>query len=258
MKLHYREYGGSELTLVILHGLLGSERNWHGVAKQLAPYFHLVIPDLRNHGVSGHEEDHSISAMCEDLEELVDDLDVDGFFLLGHSMGGHVAMQYAYQHSGQVNALIIEDIAPRSYGTGLIEILEGMAALRLSDYREKKQVDEALLRAIPNQAVRHFVLTNLVRDNDRLFWRVNLPALREFSQNEVARFESSPRDVYEGPTLFLGGMNSMYRLDADEALIRQHFPSAEIRMVPDAGHWIHYEAPEAFCDAVKRFFHRQL
>lgn len=258
MKLHYVEYGGEETPLVILHGLLGSERNWHSVAKRLAPHFHLIIPDLRNHGVSGHEEDHSISSMCDDVEELVDDLDLEPFFLLGHSMGGHVAMHYAYRHPGRLKALVVEDIAPRSYHTGLVDILEAMAAVDLSQYREKRLVELALRSGIPDSAIRHFVLTNLVRDNDRLYWRVNVQALLDFARNEVSRFQANPGDLYDGPTLFLGGMNSMYRLDHDEDVIRQHFPSAEIRMVPDAGHWIHHEAPDAFCDVVTRFLQRQV
>ncbi len=258
MKLHYSEYGGPKWTLLILHGLLGSERNWHTVARRLTPDFHMIIPDLRNHGQSGHDEEHGIQVMCDDIEELVEDLDLDPFFLLGHSMGGHVAMEYAYRHPGRLKGLVIEDIAPRGYASGLVDILEGMSALHLSNYREKKHVEEALRTAIPDPAVRHFVLTNLVRNGDRLYWRVNLPALLEFTQNEIRRFESTPGDVYDGPTLFVGGMNSKYRLDADEHVIRRHFPTAEIRMVENAGHWIHHEAADVFCDIVKRFLHRQV
>lgn len=255
MKLHFVEYG-SPKTLVILHGLLGSERNWYSVAKKLSDHYRLIIPDLRNHGVSPHDPEHSIVAMRKDIEALVDRLHLHEFYLLGHSMGGHVAMNYAFAHPERVKALIVEDIAPRSYGTGLIEILTAMNAVDLNLYKEKKQVEVALAEGIKNPAVRSFVITNLVRDHDRMYWRVNLPALTEFAANEIVRFKASENDRFHGPTLFVGGEKSMYNLRDDAELIAKHFPSSALEMIPDAGHWIHHEKADVFCQIVMDFLNR--
>ncbi len=254
MKLHFVEYGqGHRRTVVILHGLLGSERNWHTVARKLSDHFHLLIPDQRNHGVSPHDPLHSIVAMREDLEHFVDEHVHRPFYLIGHSMGGHVAMNYAFYHPETLHALIVEDIAPRSYGTGLIEIIRAMEDIDLSRYNEKKQVEIALEPGIPSKGVRQFVITNLVRHHDQLSWRVNLPALKHFAENEIVRFKAHDYHQFAGPTLFIGGENSQYLLRKDEGLIRKHFPKAHIEMVPDSGHWIHHENPGRFLDLVTQF-----
>ncbi len=253
MKLHFTTYGHGSQTLVILHGLLGSERNWYSVAKKLSQRYRLIIPDQRNHGISPHDAEHSVAAMCSDLERLCDELDLQKFALLGHSMGGHVAMAYAFRHPERLRCLIIEDIAPRSYEGGLVDILHAMAAVDLTAFEEKKQVEVALRSSIRNDAVRLFILTNLVREDHGLRWRVNIPALTEFAKNEISRFRASPADRYDGPTLFLGGEKSAYRLDADRDAIIRYFPRAELRMIPDAGHWIHHEAVDLFCEHVLQF-----
>jgi len=253
MKLHFSAYGGGDKTLIILHGLLGSERNWYSVAKKLSVHFRLLIPDQRNHGVSPHDDDHSILSMRRDLEEFIADHKVDRFYLLGHSMGGHVAMNYAFAHPEDVRALIVEDIAPRSYDTGLIEILRAMNHVDLSKFTEKKQVEAALAPEIKSQAVRSFVITNLVREKDHLFWRVNLPALMKFTAEEITRFRSYETDHYNGPTLFIGGEKSYYKLSNDAEVIKRHFPHAEIKMIENAGHWIHHEAVDEFCDVILNF-----
>ena len=253
MKLHFAEYGSGDQTLIILHGLLGSERNWYSVAKKLSTHFRLLIPDQRNHGVSPHDDDHSILSMRRDLEEFVTDRGLDRFYLLGHSMGGHVAMNYAFAHPDKVKALIVEDIAPRSYDTGLIDILNTMNHVDLSQFSEKKQVEAALAAEIKSQAVRSFVITNLVREKDHLFWRVNLPALTKFTANEITRFRSDDKDRYDGPTLFIGGEKSYYKLSDDAVVIKRHFPLAEIKMIENAGHWIHHEAVAEFCESILNF-----
>ncbi len=253
MNLHFVEYGSGGEPLIILHGLLGSERNWYSVAKKLCEKYRVIIPDQRNHGISPHHDDHSIASMKKDLVEFVDGLRLNKFFLLGHSMGGHVAMAYAYVHPERLHGLLVEDIAPRSYGKGLIEILNTMKDLDLSKFSEKKQVEQALTDGIKSPAVRSFVITNLIREVDRLAWRINLPALVDFAAHEISRFQPVESDRYVGPTLFLGGEKSMYKVSDDEALIRQHFPKTQIAMVKGAGHWIHHEQVDLFCDLVMSF-----
>ncbi|MBL7959195.1 alpha/beta fold hydrolase [bacterium] len=254
MKLHYVEYGkGHRKTVIILHGLLGSERNWHTIARRMSDRFHLLIPDLRNHGISPHDPVHSIVSMREDLEVFIAEHIHNPFYLIGHSMGGHVAMNYAFYHPAMLHSLIVEDIAPRSYGTGLIEIIQAMQDIHLSQFKEKKQVELALEYKIKNRGVRQFVVTNLVRHHDVLSWRVNLPALKHFAEHEIVRFKAHDYHEFKGPTLFIGGENSQYHLKKDESLIKKHFPKARIEMVEHAGHWIHHENPERFYKLVTDF-----
>ena len=253
MKLHYVIYGEGPRQLVILHGMLGSERNWHTVARRLSNKFRLIVPDQRNHGVSPHHPEHSIEAMRQDLEELIESLQLESFCLLGHSMGGHVAMNYAFLHPKRVRALVIEDIAPRSYDTSLVGIIDAMSALDLSQFKAKKEVEKALKAGIENPDVRNFVITNLVRDHDHLRWRINLDALRQFAAQEVVRFKADPAWKYDGPTLFIGGAKSAYKVSDERNLILEHFPKAQIAMVKNAGHWVHHEATDSFCRLVSGF-----
>jgi pimeloyl-ACP methyl ester carboxylesterase len=254
MKLHYADYGRDQsTTLVILHGLLGSERNWHSLAREFEKHVHVVAIDLRNHGASPHDPVHTIEAMRLDLEEFVEDHALDRFFLLGHSMGGHAAMDYSFHHPGRLRGLIVEDIAPRSYGTGLTTILSAMTELDLSAFHEKKQVDSALAGQVADPVVRHFLLTNLVRHGRELGWRAHLPALMDFAKNEIARFRADDLARYEGPTLFIGGQLSVYNLSREERLILKHFPNARVDMVERANHWVHFDAKEIFCRLVLDF-----
>jgi pimeloyl-ACP methyl ester carboxylesterase len=254
MQLHFAEYG-SDLpdTLVILHGLLGSERNWHSLAKIFAAHVRVLVPDLRNHGASPHDPDHSIRSMRQDLEEFVEWRRPDRFFLLGHSMGGHVAMDYAFHAAERLRGLIVEDIAPRSYGTGLTRTIRSMMTVDLQRYHEKRQIDEALRDDVPDTVVRHFLLTNLVRHEHTLAWRVNLPALLSFAENEIARFRAEDLHRYDGPTLFIGGGRSVYNISREERLIFKHFPRARIEMVEQANHWVHFDAKESFTRLVVDF-----
>ncbi len=253
MKLHTIEYGSGPRTLVILHGLLGSAQNWHSAARMLEPKMHLVIPDQRNHGVSPHDAEHTIETMRHDLEECVDHLKLKKFFLLGHSMGGHVAMNFAFHHPERLNGLIVEDIAPRAYGTGLKEIVSAMSEVDLSQFKEKKSIGTALQDKIKSSVTRQFVLTNLVRHHDRLSWRVNLHALGKFADHEIARFSMNETHRFDGPTLFIGGTKSIYDISKEKVLIKRYFPAARIVMIKGAGHWLHYEAKEKFCELVLKF-----
>ena len=162
-------------------------------------------------------------------------------------------MNYAFYHAETLHALIVEDIAPRSYGTGLVHIVQAMEDVNLAQFTEKKQVEHALESKIKDKSVRQFVMTNLVRHHDRLSWRVHLPALKHFAENEIVRFKAHDYHTYNGPTLFIGGELSQYDLRKDRVLIKKHFPEAHIEMVPNAGHWIHHENPDRFYDLVTHF-----
>ncbi|MDZ7309586.1 MAG: alpha/beta fold hydrolase, partial [candidate division KSB1 bacterium] len=242
MKLAFREYGRGEKTLVILHGLLGSAQNWQRVAKELGEKHRILVVDQRNHGESPHHPDHSFAALRDDLGEFFDQQGLQQAYLLGHSMGGVAAMEFAFHHPGRLQGLIVEDIAPRPYHSQAAAILEALSSIKLEGLTARQQVDALLTPHLPNPVIRQFVLTNLVRSADNTFvWRVNLATLRAF-QREMASYTAAPTARFTGETLFLGGGDSQYHLDHDESLLLSHFPNSHLLMIPGAGHWIHFDA----------------
>ena len=256
MRLHSVRYGNHADHLLILHGLFGSERNWTQVARILMEHFTVIIPDMRNHGQSSHHPEHTIEAMRRDIEELSDNLNLSRFFLLGHSMGGYVAMDYALNHPGRISGLIVEDIAPRSYpNQNLLAIIEAMQSVDLSLFADKKEVDRLLTSSIPNPAVRQFLMTNLFRSGGQLTWRINLPALKEFVKDELRSVDFEYQKQFFGKTLFIGGGKSPYRIWENEQTIRKYFPHAQIEIIERADHWVHYDALDVFCETIIRFIH---
>ncbi len=254
MKLHYGHYGSGIETLIILHGLFGSERNWMRAVKSLGGHFAIIVPDMRNHGQSPHHPVHTIAAMRTDIEELAFDLNLEKFFLLGHSMGGYVAMDFALRHPERISGLIVEDIAPRSYPSrGILSLINALSSMNLSRITDKKQADFELTAAVPDAAVRQFLLTNLASRGGRLYWRIHLPALRDFVENEFESYQKNENARFRGPSLFIGGADSPYRIRQDADLIHRYFPAAEIETIPGAGHWPHYEQPELFVESILRF-----
>lgn len=256
MRLHSVTYGNHADHLIILHGLFGSERNWTRVARILTEHCTVIIPDMRNHGQSSHHSEHTIEAMRRDIEELSDDLNLKKFFLLGHSMGGYVAMDYVLNHPGRISGLIVEDIAPRSYpNQNLLAIIEAMQSVDLSLFADKKEVDRLLTSSIPSPAVRQFLMTNLVRSDGQLSWRFNLQALKEFIIDEFRTVDFNCQKQYPGKTIFIGGGKSPYRIWEEKQSIKDYFPFAQIEIIERADHWVHYDALDVFCETIIRFIH---
>ena len=253
LTLNFRAYGRGGKTLVILHGLLGSAQNWQRVATLLGEKCRVLVVDQRNHGQSPHTATHTLADLREDLNAFFAQQDLGQAYVLGHSMGGMAAMEFAWHYPEKLQGLIIEDIAPRGYAGSSQEILAAMMETDLSLITSRRQIDEALAIEIPNLIVRQFVLTNLVRREDgTYYWRANLPVLQSY-QHEAASYQPPLPARYAGETLFLGGANSEYRLDHDQDLLLHHFPHSRLEMIPQAGHWIHFEAVETFAAAVQRF-----
>jgi len=242
MELFYKEYGSGNSHLVILHGLLGSGRNWHSVCTSLAEKRHIIIPDMRNHGRSAHSDEHHIADMVGDVLELQNRFGLNSIFLLGHSMGGLAAMDFAFHAPERTAGLIVVDIAPRPHRTGIAFVLDAMAGIKLEKMRSKSEIDEALAVAIPDLLVRQFVLTNLQSGTDGFRWRTNVPVLRKFLLESQA-YQPAAANVFEGPALFIRGGRSGYVRDEDFPLIRHHFPNARIETIDEAGHWVHHDAP---------------
>ncbi len=251
--LFFREYGQGAPTLVILHGLLGSSQNWQRAAKILAEKCRVLAVDQRNHGNSPHTATHTIADLREDVKYFFDQQRLDQAYLLGHSMGGLAATEFAFYYPERLTGLIVEDIAPRPYQSLSGDILRALCAIDLSLVTSREAAEAMLARDIKSPRTRQFLLTNLVRRDDGTFaWKANLPVLQA-CQQEMATYGPPSAASYAGATLFIGGGLSDYRLDHDHDAILRHFPNSKLVMIPNTGHWIHFEAVEAFTDAVMRF-----
>ena len=252
MHLHYRTYGQGP-PLIILHGLFGSLDNWHRVSELLGAHFHVFAVDQRNHGQSSHAPQMDYITMAEDLENFC--RVQSPAHVLGHSMGGKTAMQFASMYPDLVKRLVVVDIAPKPYPPVHQQILDALLSLDLSAYKTRTEIERALEPQIPDLTLRRFLLKNLLLLPDGSFkWKMNLPAINN-SYPELNRELNWSRPV-EIPTLFVKGKKSDYILEQDLPLIRKLFKNAEITTVEAVGHWVHAEAPETFVRILLDFLTR--
>ena len=251
MQLHYQSFGQGR-PLIILHGLFGSSTNWNTLSKALAAHYRVLAVDQRNHGGSPHTDDLSYALLAEDLREFMQQQGLATAYLLGHSMGGKTAMEFALRYPAAVERLIVVDIAPRPYPPHHDEILDALCDLDLAAYRSRSELDAALAGRIPDLTTRQFLLTNATRDESGGFrWKLNLPAL-ERNYDQIVGGVTTGRS-FAGPALFVRGERSDYVQPSDEPEIRALFPQASIVTVADAGHWVHAEAPAEFARLVREF-----
>jgi esterase len=257
--LHFLEQGDPAAPpLVILHGLFGTLDNWQTLARRWADEagLRVVSVDLRNHGRSFHSPEHSYALMAQDVLALLEHLAIDPAHLtvLGHSMGGKVAMTLALGYPARLAQLIVLDIAPRfSNMEHQDDIIAGLQSVDLSTIQNRQQAEAALVPRIPQLGVRQFLLKNLYRREDNSFaWRINLPALVE--NLAAVGEEIAAAQPFLKPTLFIRGGKSDY-ITADDKLhsIPALFPNSQVATVPDAGHWVHAEKPDEIFGLVKNF-----
>lgn len=256
MLLRHRQYSGDGEPLLILHGLFGSQANWGWHARHLAERFAVYGLDLRNHGASPHDGHMSYPAMAADVGEWLDEQGMESCHLLGHSMGGKVAMQLAFAAPERVGKLVVADIAPVDYNVSTIKArhpaLTALQNIPAQELRSRAEADELLRDAIPEDRVREFLLTNLERlPQGGYRWRLNLAAI----EANLAALSSAPEtsEPYGGPALFLFGERSAYLQFDHQLEIRRLFPAAGIQLLPDAGHWLNVEQPQASLEAIERF-----
>jgi pimeloyl-ACP methyl ester carboxylesterase len=249
MDLSSRDLGGEGgPPLVVLHGILGSSRNWQTAGKDLAIRYHVWALDLRNHGASPHDEEMTYGAMEADLAAWMDARGLARVSLLGHSMGGKVAMRLACRRPERVEKLFVVDIAPRDYDRGGRQRAEfaAMHALDLKTLRSRAEAEQKLEALVPDWALRKFLTTNLERAPEGGWrWTINLAALTA-ALPDLERNSLEPGDRFEGPALFITGGKSAYVQPADHAAIRRHFPAARIETIPEAGHDPHMQARAEF------------
>lgn len=252
MKLSFSAYGEGP-PLVVLHGLFGSGRNWAAIAKTLAESRRVLAVDLRNHGASPWDAAMDYEVMAGDVLELIAAEGLDGPAILGHSMGGKVAMASALTAPDAMRALIVADIAPVAYShshEAYVEVLRGLDLARMA---RRGDADAALRDAVPEAAVRGFLLQNLVFEGGAVRWRLNLDAIAA-NMDRLTGFPWQPGSVsWEGPALFVTGAESPYVPPRHHAAIRAFFPNARIETVAGAGHWVHAEKPAEFVALARDF-----
>jgi esterase len=255
MKLHFRKLGEGQ-PLIVLHGLLGSLDNWQPLARKLAACFAVFSVDLRNHGQSPHSEDVCYGAMAADLEEFVLTHKLSRVHMLGHSMGGKVAMQFALSYPNRVEKLVVADISPRAYPPRHKRTLTALLALDLHQFQQREQLDLELAKSVDDAGVRQFLLKNVIRDAHGGFrWKANIRGLwKSYDQLTVAVTSESSCDR---PALFLRGAESNFLPEADNELIRLLFPRAEFCTIAGAGHWLHADQPAAVFESVLEFLRKQ-
>lgn len=245
--------GGAD-GLLLLHGLYGNSGNLRRLVRHFADHHRVLAPDLRNHGRSPHDPTMTYAAMVADVVALLDERGVERVAVLGHSMGGKVAMQLALDHPERVTALVPVDIAPVRYQHGQETVVAAMQRVDTAALGSRGEADAALAQWIEEPGVRQFLLTNLqsAEDGPGYRWRIPLEILAA----AVPVIEGFPegRTVYDGPTHLIYGERSDYVVPAlHRGAVLERFPRATFRGIPEAGHWVHAERPEAFIAAVEDF-----
>jgi esterase len=249
----YSKIEGQGNPLIIIHGFLGMSDNWKTLGLQyVAKGFQVHLLDLRNHGRSFHSPEFSYQLMANDLLEYYQQHHLKKASIIGHSMGGKVAMLFASTHPDKVEKLIIGDIGPKYYPPHHQEILAGLNAVDFSSKPDRTTVEEALYPFIPDFGTRQFLMKNLYWvEPGQLAFRFNLPV---FNEKIEMIGEALPHSShFDQPTLFLRGANSRYILDADRPLIKQHFPNSILITMPNVGHWLHAENPTLFFEETISF-----
>jgi len=244
---------GTGTPFLILHGFLGMSDNWKSLGKRFAAQgYQMHLIDQRNHGRSFHDPVFSYQAMTADLLLYCEHHNLDQVVLLGHSMGGKTAMEFAVAHPERVTKLIIADIAPRHYDEHHQDVLKGLGLLDLSIINSRAKADQVLANYIKEPGLRLFLLKNLYWiEKKQLALRVNLPVVtKEISQVGKALAITA---VFDKETLFVRGENSGYITLLDETSIQKQFPKSQIKTVSNAGHWLHAENPEQFHQIVVDF-----
>ena len=250
MNLFFREVGEGT-PIVILHGLFGSSDNWLSIAKVLAEKHKVYSLDQRNHGQSPPSDLWNYDVMVEDLREFLIQHQIDTPVIIGHSMGGKVAMQFAISYPEMLAKLIVVDIAPKYYPVHHDTILEGLNSIDLNALQSRNEADQQLSRYVPEIGTRQFLLKNLARTPEGFQWKINLPVIEQ--NIEGIGVGLNAKEYFDKPTEFIRGANSNYIKDEDEFEIKSIFPNSILVTIANAGHWVHAEQPEVFLEKLKAF-----
>lgn len=269
VKLAYISYesmngykNASKQPVIVLHGVLGSKSNWNSLSKAIHQQTNrkVITIDARNHGDSPHSTEMTYRHMAEDIVELMNDLGLEKATLLGHSMGGSVAMYVALNYPQLIEKLVVVDMSPVRSSPQLVEmekIFDAMSAVKLDNVKTlskaRNVAAKQLETATKSITLCQFLTMNLVEaDIGKFKWRVNLPVIQQNFAKQIAVFPSVDK-VYNGPTLFIGGSKSDFIRVEDHDKIKQLFPLAKILYINGANHWVHVDKPTEFMKVATDF-----
>ncbi|MEI6146234.1 MAG: alpha/beta fold hydrolase [Methylococcales bacterium] len=249
--LAFEELGeASRPPLLILHGFFASSRNWRQVAEKLAVDYHVYVLDMRNHGSSPQNPQMDYVSMSADVLRFMDDKSLNTASLLGHSMGGKVAMWFALNHPVRVNKLIVADIAPVTYSHCFNKLIAALKALPLPEINNRKQAELLLAEDIPELSYRQFLLQNIVLKAGCYHWRIDLDIFQQSAPAIIGFPDTQSLKPYTKSCLFLAGSESAFVKEQD---VKSVFPDAILSVIDKAGHWLHVQQPQLFIKQVQEF-----
>ncbi len=254
MKLFYRNFGSGQ-PIIVLHGLFGISDNWIPFGKLMArKNFNVLIPDVRNHGQSPHSDSFNYQSMLQDLEDFIDDNKIKNPIILGHSMGGKIAMHYALGNPLKVSKLIIVDVSMRNYSkkSHHIALVNAMLSIDFSNAKTRADIETQLIPEIDDKRIRNFLMKNIKRKSGNSYeWKIDMESI----YNNIDRvYEGIDIDgVFNGPAIFIRGGISTYVSEDDYSKIEKHFPKSEIHTIENASHWVQADAPEQFVSIINGF-----
>ena len=248
--LNYKQVGKGE-HVILIHGLFGSMENLNMVAKGLVDKYCVTSIDVRNHGSSFHENNMEYPQLAADVIAVMDTLNIESAHILGHSMGGKIAMELALTYSKRVNKLMVADIAPIQYPAHHQQIINGLKSIDFSQVHSRKDADNQLSNYVDDASVRPFLLRNLATTNGQYHFKCAL----EFIDNCYDQIMSGylGNNQFLGDTLFIKGGNSDYITSAHRARINELFPNVSAKIIQGAGHWLHAEKTTAFNKIINDF-----
>jgi esterase len=266
MKLYHRKLGKG-YPLIILHGLYGSSDNWFTIGRKLSEHFEVWLIDLRNHGQSPHSSEHNYNVMAADLLELMYDNHITKAVVMGHSMGGKVAMNFSLKNAKMISHLIVLDIAPKAYSSSINfdsdslnhkKIIELMLQFDFTGLTTREQLDNAFANSIKDAQIRQFLLKNITRGyDDNYTWKINLSAIYTNLNEIIDGVDLKPENLDDSivgfPALFIKGANSEYITSDDEEMIKLIFPYSQFVSISSAGHLLHIEQPEQLIKEIYNF-----
>ena len=248
--LNYQQLGSGK-DIILIHGLFGRLENLNMVAKALSESYRVTSVDVRNHGDSFHSELMDYPSMAKDIVVIMQHLAIESAIVLGHSMGGKIAMELALTYPERLDKLIVADIAPVEYPPHHNQIIDGLKAIDLSSVKGRKDADKQLANYVDNLSVRQFLLGNLTSKNGQFVFKCDIENIDKNYPNIMRTYQGS--NTYSGPTLFIKGANSDYILPEHRAEIVRLFPQSRARVIQGAGHWLHAEKTIAFNRSVTSF-----
>lgn len=257
MQLYYQKFGRGNTPLILLHGLFGMSDNWAAYAKRIAEWGYTVyLPDQRNHGKSPHHPVFNYLALTDDLAEFVEQQGLNSFVLMGHSMGGKVAMRYAIENPHQIEKLIVVDISMRTYQAREHhkDIIRIMKDTELEGMYARKAIEAHLKKRMKDERLLQFVMKNLKRTPKMEFaWKLNIDAIYEHLDHMFDGINSAT--TFDKPSLFIRGEASDYVTASDVIQIKNTYTNSRVHSVPKAGHWVHVDNPQLFTEYLHQFLH---